>query len=327
MHRAIPVHDRIRNLFGDRNSTKISVPADKTLNNSWNEQLAQFQEYYDAVTIHDYTACSHLKGLRPQQQLSLLASYGRAALPVWISNVRDTFMSDKRIFMTEYNTGCSNATFGYSVLHAMFAVSYMSAAICDETESVELLMWHLYGQQSPANQWGTFDVVTSFSDKADDVEGATFNVVAQILAQIGYIGLVRNDQMSCLEFAGTECPVLGFKVMGNDAVQCLFGIGFNDEKEVDSFGFVVVNACDHETMMDLDLSGMRSGNDSAKLNVYQYHSHDGGNMAKFSDCNGGNIWDNGCAAVHGDYRVVDIVSGAVELNLEIDALSVVLAYT
>lgn len=76
-------------------------------------------------------------------------------------------------------------------------------------------------------------------------------VVGQILAQLGYIAMVCNNRMTCLDFASAECPRLGFSVRDNDQLQCLLGVGFNNDGDRNSLGFVVVNACDEAVTMQL----------------------------------------------------------------------------
>ena len=334
MQKALPVVSQIRNLFGDANHTKIAVPADKTEAghaNAWNDQLVLFKKHFDSVTLHDYTAKNYLAGLSGQQQLSLLAIYGRAALPIWIDYVKQRFGKEYSILMTEFNTGCSNETFGYSVLHAMFATSYVTAAVCDETRSMELLMLHLFATQTPDNAWGTFDFVVNFSDfPPDDVDGASFNVVGQILAQMGYIAMVRNNRMTCLDFVGSECPLLGCEVRNNDQLQCLFGVGFNSDTDRNSLGFVVVNACHDPVTMKLDLKTMAPDlNTNVVLNTYEYYyKGDGGINVKFAMCKkGDNVWDEECAAVYADYNRVNLSENQQTLSLKINSMSTMSAFT
>ncbi len=61
-------------------------------------------------------------------QYSYISSYGRSALPDTISYVKDTF-GNKTIWMTEYNINGNvnnNSVLGYSALHSMFAMSYIT---------------------------------------------------------------------------------------------------------------------------------------------------------------------------------------------------------
>ena len=334
IEKALPVINEIRNSFPD---TKISVPTYRMLPNSsqvneWNEQLIKFNSLFDSVTVHDYSLTPNLiGGLDKYDQLSYISIYGISVIPQRVEYVRNKFGKNKTIWMTEYNINPNviNATNGYTVLHSMFALSYITAAVCDPTQTMELLGLHLYASQI-GNWWGPYDYVTLLSGQANDKNGTFFDVVGQILGQLGYISFIKNSQMTCLDF-GTDCPKLDLDVVNTKNLGCLFGMGFNDENDGNSFGFVIVNACSYKVgsiEFELELDSVSNGrNKNVMLDMYEYFWYgQGGSRNKFVDCGeNGNVWDKSCAAVYGNYTQINIGANQQTLTVNISALSVILA--
>eukprot|EP01084_Bolivina_argentea_P233511 393290_1 len=333
MNKVLPLINKIRT---DLPNAKISVPAARVLppqkDSKWNDDLKVFKQHFDSVTVHDYSLKTNLiNGLSKMDQYSYISSYGRSALPDTISYVRDTF-GNKTIWMTEYNINPNvnnNSFLAYSTLHSMFAMSYITTAICDTTNSMELLLLHEYATQI-GNQWATYDFITSLSAQADDVNGATFNINGQILAQLAYYSLVKNNQMTCLKFGnsnGKTCPLLNVNIINNDKLQCLFGAGFTNTDNNNTFAFVLVNSCQQQINLDLDISTISSINQNVELDTYDYlYSFNGGIENKFTDCKGNdNVWDKSCAAAYAMYQKHNISVGQTSLSLAINKLSLKLA--
>ena len=160
MEKSIPLINRARAMF---NSDKLQIaalsqrqlPEDTHNGNKWNVELAQYTQYFDSVTIHDYSldnvSMSKINLTSYNQTISYISAYGQAVIPKYIQFVKQTF-GDKKIWFTEYNNkvlqgDINNAfPFSYSVLHAMFALNYMATSICN-SDTVEFLMLHLMSSQ------------------------------------------------------------------------------------------------------------------------------------------------------------------------------------
>ena len=160
MEKSIPLINKARSMFS---SDKLQIaalsqrqlPEDTHNGNKWNVELAQYTQYFDSVTIHDYSldnvSMSKINLTSYNQTISYISAYGQAVIPKYIQFVKETF-GDKKIWFTEYNNkvlqGDINDAFpfSYSVLHAMFALNYMATSICN-SDTVEFLMLHLMSSQ------------------------------------------------------------------------------------------------------------------------------------------------------------------------------------
>ena len=127
---------------------------------------------------------------------------------------------------------------------------------------MEILGVHEYATQ-PGNEWATYDFVTTVSAQANDEQHATFNINGQILSQLSYYGLMKNNQMTCLDFTDTgnsnsKCPILDLTVQDNNNLQCVYGAGFNNTNngKENSFAIVIVNACTFTVNLQLKLDTM-----------------------------------------------------------------------
>ena len=160
MEKSIPLINRARSMFSSEKLqiaalSQRQLPEDTHNGNKWNEELAAYTKYFDSVTIHDYsldnTSMSKVNLTSYNQTISYISAYGQAVIPKYIQFVQKTF-GDKKIWFTEYNNKVLDADidnkfpFSYSVLHAMFALNYMSTAICN-SDNVEFLMLHLMNSQ------------------------------------------------------------------------------------------------------------------------------------------------------------------------------------
>ena len=249
---------------------------------------------------------------------------------------KDKFGKDKTIWMTEYNWGLGkfNESTSYSVLHAMFSMSYISAAICDITNTMEMLMLHEYSTQDGTG-WGPLDSVSFNPGEANKNDGARFDVSGQLLAELSYVAMMKNNQMYCLDIKETgksnqQCPRLSIEVQNKKNLQCLYGAGFNNKEDVNSFGFMIVNACHEMINIELELETMIGKlNKNVSLDSHQYgYDSDGGDNSKFTNCGSGNIWvGENCVAVKPIYKSYDIGVNENSLSMNINAMSVIIANT
>eukprot|EP01084_Bolivina_argentea_P187758 323355_1 len=319
-------------------SAKIGIVSARAMpgqNNAWNNGIKAFKSSnYDAVTVHDYSASGN--SMSESEQLTYISVYGMSVIPQYVQYVHETFGSGKKIWMTEYNwnsfgsTTPFNGKYVYSVLHAMFLTSYIAASVCDTSHTMELLMMHMYSTQDGSGWGGGNNSAVFFAANENDNNGARFTVAGQILAEISYISMVKNNQMFCLDVAETgnnnqECPMANVNSLKGN-LRCLFGTGFNNGGN--SFGFYIVNACHEEISAGLELSTMiNSGHGAITLsvNVYQY-SQNGGTSSKFTSCKS-NIWNSDCAAVKPQQKQINIASNQNSVTLNIAPMSIVIAVT
>ena len=336
MEKAKPLIEKIRKDIPD---AKIAAVSQRCLGNHanvWNEGIKKYISLVDAVTIHDYS-CNEIDTLSFTQQLSYVSVYGHSVIPQYIEYVQTYFGKNIKIWMTEYNDGIktykTNATFQYSAIHAMFVLSYIIESICDyDTETVQLLMLNFYSEQN-GTSWGPTQSASFNPAQANDNKNAQFDVVGQVLAHLAYIGLIKNDEMHCLDIKGDnnlQCPILDLEVVNKKNLSCVYGSGFSNSSDVNSFGFVLTNSCDFVINIDYDISSIAPNlNNNVSLNMWEYSAQQyGGNHAKFVDCGDENVWDDQCSAVKAiTKKKINVNTNTNMISIAVQPLSFILAST
>ncbi len=336
MQKALPLIQKIRN---DIPNGKIAAVSQRCLGNHpnvWNEGIKQYIEYVDAVTVHDYS-CNEINSLSFTEQLSYVSIYGQSVIPQYVDYVTNYFGKQIKIWMTEFNDGIktykTNATFQYSAIHAMFVLSYINAAICDYgSQTMEFLMLNFYSEQNGTN-WGATQSASFNPAQANDNANAQFDIVGQVLAHLSYIAVIKNDEMCCLNVESnnnSQCPKLDLEVVSKNNLPCVYGSGFSNSSDPNSFGFTISNSCDNDVNIDYNISSIAPRlNKNVTLTVCEYSAQQyGGDHAKFMDCGVGNVWDDNCAAVKAISRSKKEIDPRMTLiSIPINPLSFVIAST
>ena len=322
MKKILPVISTARSLFP---RAKLGIVSEISLASNpntveWNEQLIPFIKYIDAVTIHDYTLSTKViqndnKNYLNNwtQEREYISSYGVSVVPQYIQYINMTFGDNVDIWMTEYDISIGdtafgkNATFMYSNLHAMYSLGYIFAAICDETKKLDMMLHTMWSEQDGTN-WFPRQATNYYSAMSNDIDNATFDIIAQTRAQLSYIATRKNDQQFCLKI-DKQCPLMDIQVAGRKNMDCVYGVGFKNSTDQDSFGFAISNSCDMEIDMNLNIGNNNNGKD-VLLDIWEYDSNDTGGMnAKYVDCMGdGNVWDQSCAAIKPKYSQIKVTN-------------------
>ena len=328
--KALPLINKIRNDFGNI-QPKIAAVSQRSfdLNDSWNVGIAEYKEYYDAVTIHDYSlSVDMVEKLSPMDQISFISIYGQSVIPQYIEYVKKLFGENKKIWMTEYNLGLNsnafNSTIMESVIHSMFTMSYISSSICNN-DIMELLMYHSWNNANYGSDSG-FMPIFLFDDKSDDINDAEFGVMAQLYAHLNWIGLIKNNQMHCLN-ADQQCPNLDINVVGNTQLKCVFGVAFTNDSNANIFGFYLVNSCQFE--IEISLNGdnfMNTLTEDITLEYWRYLWNQQGDYVKFGNCDSNQqLWE--CGPVKPEYNTMIISKSQISVNMTLSPLSLTLAVT
>eukprot|EP01084_Bolivina_argentea_P305270 527344_1 len=302
------------------------------VNTIWDIDLIPYSKYFDAVSFHEYSLTpSMVVNMDLDQQYSFISIYGIAVIPQYIEYIKNKFGENKDLWITEYDvyiaTYGQNITFMYSVIHAMFLTSYTIGAICDNTNSLKLLMHTMYGEQAGTNWYPTVSA-TYLSGIADDYNDVTFDINAQIRAQLSWISTVQNNQMYCLDVDNGSCPSLKIVVRNQKNLMCINGAYFDNDSNVNSLGFVLLNSCNDRIDIEFTLNMKVKRISDVILQMWQYSSNQyGGNNAKFSDCGNNDIWDKSCAVIQPMVSTLNISQNDNIINLSIKPLSLILAAT
>eukprot|EP01084_Bolivina_argentea_P102913 184358_1 len=300
METALPLINYIRQeLPSDTQIAAVTQRALPGTHNAFNTGIAKYKTQFDAVTVHDYSCgLSAVNGLSTNNTASFVSIYGQSVIPQYKEYVQQTFGNDKKIWMTEFNMGLNNNGFPdsieFSALHAMFAWSYITKAVC-LSDTIEILFLHLISSQQGTN-WGNNQCLMTNSADADDINGATFDIMGQVYSHINYVSMIKNNKMFCLSgnINSNSCPVLNLEVAKKNKLPCVHGTGFTNKDNVNSFGFVLINSCSFEIDIDYQFSVMTILNKNVDLNYWIYNWNDYSKAAKFTDCNNGQqLWECG----------------------------------
>eukprot|EP01084_Bolivina_argentea_P308441 533362_1 len=331
MNKALPLIKKIRNDF-DAINPKIAAVGDFQQgfneSNEWNVGIVKFKEYYDDVTLHDYSlGPSMVQNLSAMDKISFISIYGQSRIHQWVDYVKNMFGSDKKIWLTEFNLGLSsdnnsfNTSIMRSVIHSMFVMSYISSSICTGGV-VELLMYHSYNGKY--NSTGTKEMF-GFVDKANDIKDTKFNILAQISAHLNWIALVKNDRMHCLN-ADTQCPVLNVNVYGKSDLKCVFGVAFTNSLNANVFGFFLVNSCQFDIDISLNNNIALMEDMDVTLGYWKYLWDQEGDYIPFSNCESDQqLWE--CGPVKPEYKTMSISKSNTVANMTLSPLSLTLAVT
>ena len=216
METALPLINYIRTELPNAKIAAITQKAFPGANNKFNDGVAAYNDYFDAVTIHDYSCGANtVKNMKLSQQIGVFSIYGNSVIPQYCEYVSKQFGSDKKIWMTEFNSGLGNNawnhTTSFQAVHGMFGLSYINGAVCN-SNTMEILMMHLISTEEGTG-WGTYQDLMYNSQYKDDVSNAQYNIVGQIYSHFNYISMDKNNQMFCLK-TDNNCPNLDVHVAG-----------------------------------------------------------------------------------------------------------------
>ena len=144
--------------------------------------------------------------------------------------------------------------------------------------------------------------------------------------------MVKNDRirMYCLNIDhDTECPQIDINVVGKQ-LQCVHGIGISAEKDDNSLGFAIVNACQYEVGLNLKLQNMVNLSKDVTVDIWWYlwneRFHGNIGIKRFVDCNqGNNLWE--CGQYRPGYINVNINKSITEIRIVLKPLSLTLGVT
>ena len=252
----------------------------------WNQILVNNQDLFDAVTIHDYTACTKsIDGTKSDgtkhytgeaQKTSAVLAWGEVAIENQLACAVQSGFQNKEIWMSEWNyasfvktenghglpfqdEGHSGDKVANSVTSGIFRASYLLAMLGSSVPSSNTNYYtaahtqHLNevdGQAHGSNA----GVTRVFSD------GLYINAVGQIMSHISYIALSQSDGtfkrvtvtgvmgVTTLEHSVTAAEV------AKSSIQCVSAIQFNTAKWPI---LVAINRCQAPVNIDIGLGWAR----------------------------------------------------------------------
>ena len=134
--------------------------------------------------------------------------------------------------------------------------------------------------------------------------------------------MVSNNQMYCLDIDdlnGDTCPGYFLEIQkgSNGFVQCIYGTGFNNDKDGNSFGFMIMNNCEMDIDVRLELDSMAKITKNVVLNKYIYQYDQYGDGAKYTDCinDKKEVWECGPIKPQTSQQNIDSTQNVITLNI------------
>ena len=336
-----PIINKIREELPD---AMVSVPIANNLKNQtrfieWNYNISQTPEFIkaiDAVTIHDYTLnyglLNHITST--QEQMTFSAVYGQSVIPQYVKYVNNTFgsiNSEIKLFMTEYNWNINITkeqpyNWDESPLHSMSIMSYISSAICN-SDILKILGLHTFVSQGYGNEY--YWNVTHVSTQQNDTDNVYYGVVAEIMAHLTWVAIIKNNQLHCMMVTDGQCQKANVTVQNVNDLDCIFGAGFSNKNDKNSFGFFVVNVCPNDVSVGIDIGGLSILTENVELIYWMYLHDDIGTIhTYFQDCVSKNIdklWE--CGPIMASQERVNMTKNETKINLKMSGLSVLISTT
>jgi len=281
---------------------------------AWNTGLAKHSALFDAVTIHEYTACSKSVDTAAYATLAdqkmALAAWGDAAIDqqrLWIKSFLGT---PKEIWQTEWNyaswvglplqsetdwsaesvtnsaiTGIYSASFGLK-----FVESYIQP---DKTLPYHTAANHHLFNQQMGQAWGTN---SGFGDLTADGDGSKINGAGQIFSHLSYVALQLCDTMHAVRIDG-GCGTLSISLLEGQAgiasgLNCLYATAHTHSCRKGALPiYQVINRCNQAVPTHIDVSSALSG----QVRVSSYGSEQDGPWTPLYSLNGQyeHPWTNG----------------------------------
>eukprot|EP01084_Bolivina_argentea_P266639 452300_1 len=339
MQKALPLINKIRN---DIPSSYIAAVVDRPVTNysdvePWNDGIAAYKQYIDAITIHDYSCyfqMHHVDKVAATNQTTYILKYGLSVIPQYISYIQKKFGTDKKIWMTEFNwatDGHFNDSVSFSAIHGIFVMGYIQTAICNY-DIWEFLMYYLWNSQvdTSTNQPGySYPQLLMYNSQyANDINNTYYDIVGQIYAHFSWLSMVKNNRMYCLN-VDEECTNIGITIVGNNNLKCVHGSGFSNDNHQNTFGFAVINACLYNVTLVLQLNNIVDLNENVEIEYWIYFASDsfeGNGLEKFVDCeNGKQLWE--CGEFRPKYGDLQVNKNDNFLSVVLEPLSLTLGST
>lgn len=281
---------RAKQLFPN---AKRAVPAnmqfcvDYGTGDEWNVALAAQSSKFEAITIHDYTACTKSVDIDAfptnSTRFTALAAWGEASLE-WTKTYLSQFFaptdyqSTHEIWVTEWGyaswsgvplqsykpTGEFVAedvmTSGMTgIFTAGFLLHALAVRSADPYFPVTAMHHHVFTEQAGVG-WGKNAGSVRI---AADGQSSTINGAAQIVSHMSYLSLAMSDTVTHLpQPQDTPDSLVPVAVRGNSLLSCLYVVSL-EHSTCRANGvpiYVVVNRCEDSKTLDLDTSNAAGEN-------------------------------------------------------------------
>jgi hypothetical protein len=283
---------------------------------AWNQGIVQFEHLFDAVTIHEYSACTGSVDIPMyatlDEQKMALAAWGDGAIDQQRAFVASYLSSPKEIWQTEWNyatwmgvpltdaadysaAGVTNAP-----ITGIFHASYLLKMIESNARTDGTLPYHTAGNHHLLNQqegerWGTNCGLVDVAHNGQ-MAGTSINAAGQIFSHVAYVTLHLSDTMhtaSANSHCGTS-PVSLLMGVGAtlNGLNCLYVTAHTHTCRRGALPiFLVINRCNHQVVTHIDTSSANSGR-------VRTTSYEGGHVAQWTPLsnlnnNYAHPWHNG----------------------------------
>lgn len=253
----------------------------------WNKALAQYKHLFDAVTIHDYTACAKSIDTRYSgtNRRQALLSWGEVQLADHATYV-SSFFGDKEIWMTEWSyaswegyplIGDDDGNGGKftkesvpkSVLSGIYHSSFMLAAVgrsmADQTRHTTA-HHHLLSEQS-GNGWGAN---AGYIRAAADASDAEINGAGQVFSHVSWLALAMSDTWATVRVSNS--PKIGVKVETKE-LNCIYAAAFEHSCRTRTPpAYAIINRCQNTHKVTLDIRTTKRRAQSTTMETTTYSS-------------------------------------------------------
>lgn len=287
----------------------------------WNSRLAAHNSSFDAVTIHDYSACTKSVddgashggwAYAVEDRRSALAAWGEVQILKHTEAVQAQ-LSDVDIWMTEWGYASwvgvplqdepdwSEDGVSTSAITGIFHASFLLAMASHSGESVShtAAHHHLFNEWTEAG-WGRNAGAVKVGP-----DGALIAGAGQIFSHVAYVALRLSDSLRAVDTA--SCEGLSFSVQGKSGLSCLYATAFEHScRKGAQPVFVVINRCSHTVEAEIATSTVAAG---TVMRAVSYDSYDKGSWTPLSALAGfDHPWSDGPLSPSVSFAVVQAAS-------------------
>ncbi|GMH84363.1 hypothetical protein TrVE_jg5135 [Triparma verrucosa] len=344
---------RAKQLFPN---AKRAVPAnmqfcvDYGTGDEWNVALAAQSSKFEAITIHDYTACTKSVDIDAfptnSTRFTALAAWGEASLE-WTKTYLSQFFaptdyqSTHEIWVTEWGyaswSGVPLQSYKptgefvaedvmTSGMTGIFTAGYLLHALAvrsaDPYFPVTTMHHHVFTEQAGVG-WGKNAGSVRI---AADGQSSTINGAAQIVSHMSYLSLAMSDTVTHLP-QETPDSLVPVAVRGNSLLSCLYVVSL-EYSTCRANGvpiYVVVNRCEDSKTLDLDTSNA-VGENKVLMRQTVYRHDDEGDWTDLVGAALGDFqhpWLDGNGPITPLLTYADVTAETLTITLNPHSLSVV----
>ena len=310
MRAILPVIRRVRKLFPD---ALIAVVGVHDTRGSWNSDLAEYAEYFDAVTMHPYepTECAAQEWGGGDNEKSAVAAWGEGHIRQLRAHARSSMgHMNKQIWLTEFNvgwdcTGIPDVVSSGGAMLGLFWAGYVLAAIDTYNSDTPIrgLMYHIFEWQEDCDAgpehldcWGKGSQLVTLPPR-ESARAVQVGGPGQIFAHVSAVALRgETSRMRRVPLSSNQCGnILPVAPSDQGTLGCLSAAAFDSPTSA-TVSFVVLNRCVHDVNTSFEaahLLRLPLGAQSWQLTTTAYSADDAGGFVPLPEDTSVLPWPDG----------------------------------